>query len=117
MAIRNLNHFFNSNNCFINKPNPRIYVACVPASDAGYVHVCSIDPMQGFDKVIAKIKQMLSKSPTPNANDWAIYCAGNLHDFLWAMGEHVDHAKKTTETLLIVMVENKYEELIKPTPA
>ena len=54
---------------------PRIYVACLAAYNNGYLHGKWIDANQDADLLYEEIKEMLSTSPIPKAEEFAI------HDF------------------------------------
>jgi antirestriction protein len=52
---------------------PRIYVACLAAYNAGYLHGAWIDVDQDADAIENEMRNMLSKSPLPLAEEWAIH--------------------------------------------
>lgn len=54
---------------------PRIYVACLAAYTNGKLHGTWINCNQDAEVICEEIKEMLSNSPEPIAEDWAI------HDF------------------------------------
>ncbi len=54
---------------------PRIYVACLAAYNNGKLHGTWIDCNQDAETIWKEIKEVLSNSPEPIAEDWAI------HDF------------------------------------
>jgi len=54
---------------------PRIYVACLGSYASGALHGEWIDVDQTVDEIHDAIKQMLSRSPVPHAEDWAIHSA------------------------------------------
>lgn len=58
-----------------NTVKPRIYVACLAAYNHGYLHGCWIDATLGEEHIANEVNRMLSESPIPNAEEWAI------HDF------------------------------------
>jgi len=66
-----------NNLCHADNPqsNPRIYVACLAAYTSGYLHGEWIDASQPLDEIFQEIHQMLSKSPIPKAEEWAIHAA------------------------------------------
>jgi len=66
-SLRNLCHTDNSHS------NPRIYVACLAAYTAGYLHGQWIRAAQSVDEIYQEVHQMLAKSPIPNAEEWAIH--------------------------------------------
>lgn len=51
----------------------RIYVACLAAYNNGILHGAWIDATQDVDDIMAEVQQMLSASPEPNAEEWAIH--------------------------------------------
>ncbi len=53
--------------------NPRIYVACLAAYNAGKLHGNWIDANQEPDDIMADIQEMLVASPEPDAEEWAIH--------------------------------------------
>jgi len=56
-----------------NTPSPRIYVSCLAAYNAGYLHGCWIDATQDEKNICKEIRQMLTVSPIGNAEEWAIH--------------------------------------------
>ena len=52
---------------------PRVYVACLAAYNSGTLHGEWIDADQSADEIHEAIKQMLSQSPEPGAEEWAIH--------------------------------------------
>jgi len=65
---------------------PRIYVACLAAYNAGTLHGRWIECDQVANGIRTEIKEMLSRSPEPFAEEWAIhdyeYFGGvSLHEF------------------------------------
>ena len=52
---------------------PRIYVACLAAYNGGRLHGEWIDADQSADDIQEAIKRMLSGSPEPGAEEWAIH--------------------------------------------
>ena len=55
--------------------DPKIYVACLAAYNAGTLHGSWIDAAQDADAIHEEITAMLKASPEPCAEEWAI------HDF------------------------------------
>lgn len=49
---------------------PRIYVACLAADNNGYLHGEWIDVNQDSDSLYADIKNILTSSPIPDAEEW-----------------------------------------------
>lgn len=60
-------------NTIINSLEPKIYVACLAAYNAGYLHGDWITANQPKEDVQNAINQMLSKSPIARAEEWAIH--------------------------------------------
>lgn len=52
---------------------PRIYVACLAAYNNGKLHGIWIDCNQNADDIWKEINVMLSSSPEPDAEEWAIH--------------------------------------------
>jgi antirestriction protein len=52
---------------------PRIYVACLAAYNNGILHGEWIDADQGAGDLWAATRNMLAKSPLPDAEEWAIH--------------------------------------------
>ena len=52
---------------------PQIYVACLASYNNGFLHGQWIDATQSEEEIHAEIQQMLAKSATPNAEEWAIH--------------------------------------------
>ncbi len=57
------------------KETPKIYVDCLSAYNAGTLHGSWIDANQDAEDIHEEIQEMLSESPEPVAEEWAI------HDF------------------------------------
>jgi antirestriction protein len=55
------------------KLKPMIYVACLAAYNAGYLHGEWIDAAQDTDSLNAAVQQILNESPIPLAEEWAIH--------------------------------------------
>jgi antirestriction protein len=51
----------------------RIYIACLAAYNAGILHGAWIDADQSADDISAAVEEMLSTSPEPGAEEWAIH--------------------------------------------
>ena len=51
---------------------PRIYVACLASYNAGILHGEWIDATDA-DTIREAIQEMLKRSPTPGAEEWAIH--------------------------------------------
>ena len=65
---------------------PRIYVACLSSYNAGKLHGRWIECDQTVDDIRTQIKEMLSQSPEPLAEEWAIHDYENfdgvcLHEY------------------------------------
>ncbi|MFZ5893405.1 MAG: antirestriction protein ArdA [Myxococcota bacterium] len=52
---------------------PRIYVACLAAYNAGKLHGDWIEATQTAAEIEAEIRSVLSRSPEPGAEEWAIH--------------------------------------------
>lgn len=52
---------------------PSIYVACLAAYNNGYLHGKWLDANQDIDALCAEIKNILSSSPIPDAEEFAIH--------------------------------------------
>lgn len=52
---------------------PKIYVACLAAYNNGRLHGAWIAANQDADCIHEEIKKMLSESPEPHAEEWAIH--------------------------------------------
>ncbi len=52
---------------------PIIYVACLAAYNAGHLHGQWLNAARDADDIYADIREMLAKSPEPNAEEWAIH--------------------------------------------
>lgn len=52
---------------------PRIYCACLSAYNNGKLHGTWIDCDQDADAIKAEIEEMLTNSPEPDAEEWAIH--------------------------------------------
>lgn len=61
----------------------RIYVACLAAYNDGILHGEWIDAVQGADDIQTAISDILSTSPIPRAEEWAI------HDYEGFEGLHL----------------------------
>ena len=56
-----------------NKPEPKVYVACLAAYNNGILHGEWIDANQEADAIRNEIAAMLKASPIPDAEEWAIH--------------------------------------------
>ncbi len=63
----------NSLPAFNFKDQPQIYVACLAAYNNGKLHGAWIDPTQEPEEILEQIALMLSKSPEPRAEEYAIH--------------------------------------------
>ena len=61
---------------------PRIYVACLAAYNAGWLHGAWIEVAEATD-IWAAVAEMLAASPVPDAEEWAI------HDYEGFEGAHL----------------------------
>lgn len=75
MATGSLNDLVHTNNPpHSDKLIPQIYVACLAAYNAGRHYGAWIDATQEVEQIHQEIQKMLSNSPIPNAEEWAIHC-------------------------------------------
>lgn len=65
---------------------PRIYVACLASYNAGRLHGAWIDADQDPEAIHEGIDTMLSESPIPGAEEWAVHDTEGLPD----LGEFPD---------------------------
>lgn len=72
MTKNNISNYFDS---IKSNLTPKIYVACLAAYNDGFLHGAWVDATQGKDAIYDGIKSMLSDSPIPHSEEWAI------HDF------------------------------------
>ncbi len=83
---------------------PRIYVACLAAYNNGYLHGQWIEANQDKDDIYSEIQKMLSKSPIPNSEEWAI------HDYEGFMGLRLSESEDiATVAEIAVMLEEHGE--------
>jgi antirestriction protein len=73
----------------------RIYVACLAAYNAGFLHGKWIDLKQPLDAIYAEIREMLAKSPIPDAEEWEIHD----HEFAICGSLDVETAKQIADYL------------------
>lgn len=64
------------------RDRPRIYVACLAAYNNGFLHGACIEASEPHE-VMAAVTAMLSRSPEPDAEEWAI------HDYDGFEGVHL----------------------------
>ncbi len=75
MSDASLNDLVSLNNpTNLDESIPQIYVACLAAYNAGRHYGSWIDATQEVEQIHEEIQMMLSKSPIPNAEEWAIHC-------------------------------------------
>ena len=65
---------------------PRIYVACLAAYNNGELHGAWIDADQDADAIREEIAVILTTSPEPNAEEWAIHDYEGFGDHKLATG-------------------------------
>lgn len=75
--------------------NPQIYVACLAAYNNGKLHGEWIDAAQDPEDILEEIQEMLSKSPEPDAEEWAIHDYDDFDEI--SIGEH-----ESLETISII---------------
>ncbi len=61
------------NNTQTTQTSPKIYVACLAAYNNGILHGKWIEAAQDADDIHAEIQEMLTNSPIPGAEEWAIH--------------------------------------------
>ena len=80
---------------------PTIYVACLASYNNGILHGVWLDMTQSAEKIHNEIWVMLTNSPIPGAEDFAIHDYENFYDFPicenTGVGEAVDIAKFVTQ--------------------
>ena len=81
---------------------PRIYAACLAAYNNGHLHGRWIDAAQDPDAIQAEISAMLSASPIPDAEEWAI------HDYEGYEGARLEEYSgiETAHALALFIVEH-----------
>jgi antirestriction protein len=67
---------------FMRHLEPKIYVACLAAYNNGHLHGAWIDANQDTDGLFEEIKKILSASPIPNAEEWAIHDYEDFGDLI-----------------------------------
>ena len=77
---------------------PRIYVACLAAYNAGRLHGEWID-VTDADTMQAEIQAMLSASPAPLAEEWAIHDYDGFHGLDLSESEDLDTLVSLAEFL------------------
>lgn len=70
----------------MSQETPRIYVACLAAYNAGKLHGIWIEATDELESIQAQVQRMLSTSPEPVAEEYAIHNYENfgsyrLHDY------------------------------------
>ena len=83
----------------ITTTTPRIYVACLASYNAGILHGRWIDADQAADDIRAEIAEMLSESPTPGAEEFAIHDYEGFHGLV--IGEY-DDIDRISELAILV---------------
>jgi len=78
---------------------PKVYVACLAAYNNGILHGAWIEANQGKEGIQEEIQDMLSKSPIPGAEEWAIhdyegFCGLRLSEY-----EDIDHVAEMAAML------------------
>jgi antirestriction protein len=86
----------------MNNVEPRIYVACLAAYNNGYLHGAWINADQDSDLLNGEVKKILSKSPVPRAEEFAV------HDFEGFGDVHINEytGLETISELANFIVEN-----------
>lgn len=74
MSDDRINDLVHPNNPpLIDKLTPQIYVACLATHNAGRHYGAWINATQKVEQIHQDIQKMLSSSPIPNAEEWAIH--------------------------------------------
>lgn len=97
----------------------RIYVACLAAYNAGHLHGEWIDvnPSEGTDALYAEIRNVLSSSPQPDAEEWAIHdyelggCRISEYESLENVIDTVELLEEHNDDTLVSGVMNYYCDL------
>jgi antirestriction protein len=61
------------NNIALSKDTPKIYVACLASYTNGILHGAWLDATSDVEDIEEHIKQLLAKSPMPNAEEIAVH--------------------------------------------
>jgi antirestriction protein len=64
----------------VDNDTPSIYVACLAAYNAGYLHGKWIDATQPEDDIDTEIEHMLASSPIEDAEEWQVHDHTNFYD-------------------------------------
>src|SRR5687768_7754754 len=78
---------------------PRIYVACLAAYNAGTLHGEWLDADQSAEELHEAIRGMLSKSPKPGAEEWAIHDYHNFGDIKLSEHESLENVAALAELI------------------
>lgn len=78
---------------------PRIYVACLAAYNNGKLHGIWIDCNQDADEIWKAINTMLSCSPEPDAEEWAIHDYENWQGISIGENESIERIAEMAELL------------------
>ncbi len=89
----------------MSKLKPKIYVACLAAYNNGQLHGCWLDATQSVDALHQEIQNMLSESPEPFAEEWAI------HDFEDFAGYSLEEYTSLETVVSIAELISEYEKL------
>lgn len=73
---------------------PKIYVACLAAYNNGRLHGQWIDVVQPPAKIYRAINQMLSMSPIPHAEEWAIHDYEGFSPIHLSENESIEHVSE-----------------------
>ena len=75
-------------------PNtPKIYIACLSAYVSGYLHGKWVDATLDVEDIQEEIKEILSTSPVPDAEEHAIHDYDNFYEAGSYLGEYPDLEK------------------------
>lgn len=79
---------------------PRIYVACLSAYCSGRLHGTWINCDRNAENIWAEIQQMLSHSPEPDAEEWAIHDSENWQGIEIGEYEDIERIAELAEILV-----------------
>jgi antirestriction protein len=87
-------------------PKPRIYVACLAAYNGGKLHGRWMVAARPAEEIQADIQSMLSDSPVPGAEEWAI------HDYEGFCGLHLAEYEVIEEVAALAAIIEKHGEAV-----
>ncbi|MDZ8260588.1 antirestriction protein ArdA [Nostoc sp. ChiQUE01b] len=71
-----------------NKADPQIYIACLAAYNAGYLHGEWVDATQDIDIIRKEISRILETSPVADAEEYAIHDYDEFYSAESILGEY-----------------------------